>query len=143
MKRHESLVPLSKEHHHTLILARLLRKDAPAYRGMPSGSKEKMEYALADYRSHILPHFRKEEQMFKIIKSINKEVNDLVNELEREHRELKSDFEKLNAGLPDTDLMDKIGIALDNHIRKEERNLFPLIQENCSEEMVDAIKLIL
>jgi hypothetical protein len=36
MKRHEALIPLSRDHHGTLILARLLRSDAPPYKGLPT-----------------------------------------------------------------------------------------------------------
>ena len=35
MKRHEALAPLSREHHGTLILAQLLKKGAPVYKGLP------------------------------------------------------------------------------------------------------------
>ena len=45
MKRHESLAPLSREHHEGLILAQLLKKGAPAYRGLPTDLAGKLSYA--------------------------------------------------------------------------------------------------
>jgi iron-sulfur cluster repair protein YtfE (RIC family) len=35
--------------------------------------------------------------------------------------------------------LDELGKALEVHVRKEERELFPLIQESCSEELMIAI----
>jgi iron-sulfur cluster repair protein YtfE (RIC family) len=34
--------------------------------------------------------------------------------------------------------LDTLGQALDNHIRKEERVLFPLIQQHCSEAVLNS-----
>jgi len=34
MKRHEALAPFSREHHGALILAQVMKKGAPAYKGI-------------------------------------------------------------------------------------------------------------
>jgi len=39
--------------------------------------------------------------------------------------------------------LDKLGKKLEQHIRKEERILFPLIEQYCPEEMLAAITLLL
>ena len=45
MKREEALAPLSREHHSTLILAQLLKKDAPVYHQLPAEPWDKAKYA--------------------------------------------------------------------------------------------------
>jgi iron-sulfur cluster repair protein YtfE (RIC family) len=39
--------------------------------------------------------------------------------------------------------LDQLGKDLELHIRKEERQLFPLIQENCNEQILNSIEMIL
>lgn len=41
MERDESLAPLSREHHTTLLLAQLLRLEDPKYKGMPTATVHK------------------------------------------------------------------------------------------------------
>jgi hemerythrin-like domain-containing protein len=133
MKRHEALAPLSREHHSTLILAQLLQKDAPDYKGLPQTTKEKAIYATAFFEKELKTHFEKEEAVFGLVKMVHPEIEKMVNELVAEHRDMSSMFHSL----PDTVLqnmtatMNGLGELLNNHIRKEERLLFPLIQQYC------------
>jgi hypothetical protein len=55
MKRHLSLQPLSREHHEALLLAQLLKKNAPAYKGLPLNEHEKIAYAVT-FLKRILPN---------------------------------------------------------------------------------------
>ena len=65
MKRHESLAPLSREHHAALLLAQLLKKNAAAYKGMPADTPGKILYAAEFYSSHLIAHFDDEEKVFE------------------------------------------------------------------------------
>ena len=51
MKRHPALIPLSREHHGALILARLIQKDAPPYKGLPLEINGKAVYAQEFYKN--------------------------------------------------------------------------------------------
>lgn len=143
MKRYEALMPLSREHHQTLILARLLRKDAPLYPGLPSSLSGKAEYALAEYHSQIQPHFKKEERIFTLLSGLHKQIDILTAALTGEHRQIESYFHAINTSTPDPDRMDELGRMLEKHIRQEERVLFPLIQECCPEKILEEIRLSL
>ncbi|MEO7264876.1 MAG: hypothetical protein ABIW38_08185, partial [Ferruginibacter sp.] len=68
MKRHPSLISLSREHHGALILARLLQKNAPAYKGLPSDSNGKAVYALQFYKDELIQHFLQEEKVLALVK---------------------------------------------------------------------------
>lgn len=134
MKRHKSLIPLSREHHGTLILARLLRSDAPAFKGLPLDAKGKAEYALKYYREELIEHFEQEEKMIPMLKGVNVSLDSLLASMKLEHQELHSLFNSLNQDLELSSQLDIIGRALESHVRKEDRVIFPLIQESFTEE---------
>lgn len=139
MKRHPSLAPLSREHHGALILARLLQKDAPAYKGLPSDTNEKAVYALKFYEKELIKHFEEEEKVLQLVTGVDAALDLLVETIFREHQELHILFKSINNHPGITAHLDELGKALEIHIRKEERQLFPLIQETCSEDLMTAI----
>lgn len=140
MKRHPSLVPLSREHHDALILAQLIKKNAPVYKGLPQTVEGKKEYALAMYESHLLPHFKKEEAILKQVEGCHQSIDQLATIIIAEHKELAALFRQLGSDPDTASVLDKTGHLLESHIRKEERELFPLIQEYCSEEILQQLK---
>ena len=141
MKRHKILQPLSREHHEALILARLLQKDAPVYKNLPQTPEEKAVYALNFFKTDLTEHFIKEEVLLQQVKKYNKDIAVLAEEIMKEHQDLLAIVNLLpgSHALPET--LDKLGRMLEDHIRKEERVLFPLIQEHCPEEVLKNIVL--
>jgi iron-sulfur cluster repair protein YtfE (RIC family) len=140
MKRHEALAPLSREHHDALILAQLLKKNAPAYKGLPETPKEKALYAADFYQTHLIKHFLKEEAILEKVKKYHSGIEKITAEIISEHEQLTAAFISLQQA-PDLETaMDILGKALDNHVRKEERILFPLIQQHCPEEVLNTIE---
>jgi len=142
MKRHEALVPLSREHHSVLILAQLLKTDAPDYKGLPTTTEDKAAYALKMYKSTIQSHFKKEEELMLKVKNLDTQLDLIIDEILSEHDLLNAAFRSLENA---TDLelaLHKLGEDLTLHIRKEERVLFPAIEENCSEELLMEIKAL-
>lgn len=140
MKRHIYLVPLSREHHGALILARLLQKGAPAYTGLPTDTAGKAAYARSYYDKEIDKHFAAEERSLLIhAKGINAALDKQLDEMKREHQQLRLLFETIHDNKKQEDHLDELGHALENHIRMEERELFPLIQDTCNEEVMKQI----
>ncbi len=139
MKRHEALIPLSRDHHGTLILARLLRSDAPPYKGLPHDAKGKSEYALKHYREELLEHFEQEEKMIPVVMGINPTLDSLLASMKTEHQELHTLFNSINVNQELSNQLDTIGRALESHVRKEDRVIFPLIQESCTEEVLNKL----
>ncbi len=137
MRRHKSLIPLSREHHPALLLAQLLKKDAPPYKGLPGDLKGKAQYAISFWHDELQRHFRDEEQiLFPFIRGHHNKIDELCAEILQEHRLLEKLFKQLQTGKPNASLLDKIGTALEKHIRKEERVLFQKIQEKFSEDVL-------
>lgn len=144
MKRHEALIPLSRDHHGALILAKLIQKGAPAYKGLPSDIEGKAVYAVKFYHDELITHFLSEEKaVLDKIKGINEKLDALSDEILHEHQELRILFELLPASKRQEEHLDTLGYALEKHIRKEERELFPLIQESCSESLLTEILQLL
>ena len=142
MKRHESLVPLSREHHPSLLLAQLLKKNAPAYRGMPTDPVSKAAYAVEQFDSSIKQHFSKEEQMLEKLKGLNHAIDLLAAEIIQEHRALTDSFIAIRSSDDLVNDLHTLGNRLEQHIRKEERVLFPLIEQHCPEKMLAEIMLL-
>ena len=92
MKRHESLAPLSREHHGALILAQLIKRNAPEYKGLPTTIIEKAAYAIQFYKTDLTKHFKKEELMLKKVRAIHPLVTTLADEIVAEHKMLKELF---------------------------------------------------
>lgn len=141
MKQHDSLAPLSRDHHEALILARLLQKNAPLYKNLPTEADAKAEYAIAIYNKSLKDHFIKEEKVLQIVRNIHPDIDRLSSEIIEEHKQLSIAFKELNKNKTLVIALDTLGIALETHIRKEERILFPLIQQYCPEELLNTIVL--
>lgn len=143
MKRDESLAPLSRDHHASLILAQLLKKNAPAYPGLPTTAKEKAAYAIAQFDANIKTHFNKEEEMLAKVKDCHATVSVLSGEILKEHRELAAMFSSLSLTDDLVGTMNTLAVTLRDHIRKEERVLFPMLQEHCSPAQLQEIHELL
>lgn len=139
MKRHPALTPLSREHHSALILARLLQKDAPVYKGLPADTEGKAEYAFKFYKDELIEHFDEEEKVLKLINGVDPRLDLMSAEIFREHQQLHRLFNSINSHPDLPTHLDEIGRTLETHVRKEERELFPLIQEACTEDVMAAI----
>jgi len=139
MKRHEALAPLSREHHGALILAQLLKKDAPVYKGLPTDVEGKLLYALSFYTNDLMQHFSKEEAMLEKVKHAGEAIGKLTGEILAEHADLTNRFLSLQTAADKETALDELGHLLQAHIRKEERVLFPLIQDQCTEELLSQL----
>lgn len=128
-KRHKALQPLSREHHHGLLLSWKIRN------GFSKNIEPERIKTYADwfFKNHLLPHFEMEEtHIFTILN----ENNELIKRALADHRRLKRLFTEGNDDAKD---LSKIEEELDKHIRFEERILFPEIQKAATEEQLALI----
>jgi iron-sulfur cluster repair protein YtfE (RIC family) len=139
MKRHPSLAHLSRDHHGALLLARLLQKDSSPYKALPHDITGKADYAVQFYNDELIKHFESEEIALKLVTGIDAQLDKLIAEICWEHQQLHLAFKSISqhTNLPED--LDALGKALELHVRKEERELFPLIENTCSEDLMAAI----
>lgn len=144
MKRHQSLLCFSREHHTVLLLAQTLKKDAPQYKGMPLKVPDKVEYLKAKYHSELKKHFHAEENiLFPFIIGKNTLIDELVDDLINDHNQLAENIGLLDTHHDSETLLNETGCLLERHIRKEERVLFQKIQEVLSEEELNQLQKLL
>ncbi len=125
MKRHKALQSLSHEHYHGLRLAQLIKVGSPEYKGLPRTMSEKKLYTIKFFEENLIPHFKKEEEiLFPLSRKKNSNVEKQICLL----------IDKLKISTKPEVELDHLGKLLDAHIRKEERELFQIIQEILSED---------
>lgn len=130
LKRHKALQPFSREHHHGLLLSWKIR----------SGFNKNIDigriktYTDWFFENQLIPHFEMEEtHIFPLLG----EDHELIKRALAEHRRLKrlfTDTENIERNLHN------IEEELEQHIRFEERTLFPEIQKNATEEELALIE---
>ncbi len=124
IKRQKELQPLSREHHHGLLLCWKIR----------TGLRKHVEvqrirdYCTSFFNNQLLPHFEIEE---KYLFPLLGKDNELARQGIEQHRELVRLIKIENAAPGD---FHRIADLLDEHIRFEERILFNKIQETASAE---------
>lgn len=130
MKRHKSIIPLSHDHYHGLMLAQLIKKGAPKYENLPTDLIGKANHVKEIWEKELKPHFDNEEQiLFPFVKGKNNEIDVLIDEVLDEHIKIKILVDELASTDNLESTLDKLGVLLEKHIRKEERVLFAKIQD--------------
>ena len=139
MKRHESLHPLSRDHHHGLVEARKL--------SLAKTDRDSLTVAAAHFilfwERELERHFQEEEEVLlpMVAKYLAADA-DKVGATLRQHAEIRKLVTALNTAPQtdsDTNLLAQLGAALKEHIRFEENELFPLIEQRVPEEVLRQI----
>ncbi|NTS41138.1 hemerythrin domain-containing protein [Flavisolibacter sp. BT320] len=117
IKRSKELVPLSKEHHEGLLFGWKIKQ------GLRNGTDKTLisEFIQWFWEADLENHFRKEEQVLAIHLPAD---NALVQRMFEEHEQIEA-LVRLGATVQDEDIFTQLADAIHNHIRFEERELFP------------------
>lgn len=123
MKRSPELAVLSREHHHALDLAlRLKRADG--------GQAEAVAAAAAEFwRRESIEHFQLEEEF--LLPSLARHTGPADPDIARtcrDHAELRQRFGQVERGQRDVEALRRLGELLSEHVRFEERVLFPRVE---------------
>ena len=131
IKRSKQLTPLSKDHHDGLLFAWKIK------RGLKNGADIKLisEYVQWFWNNHLQQHFRDEEQVLAPYLPAD---NELLQKMLDEHQEIEAMIH-INENIPDQALLNNLAQAIDNHIRFEERQLFPSAEKLISEKELNLI----
>jgi hemerythrin-like domain-containing protein len=132
MKRHPALIPLSRDHHDGLVQALWLRRaaeDGDASARLVA-AREFVEFFRNEERFHLRDE---EEELFPLLLRHVPSQPAPLREARAQHMQLEGFARKLEiamaAGIVDRETLAAAGALLDAHIRLEERELFPLIEE--------------
>lgn len=122
LKRHPALVPLSQDHHFGLLLSWKIRMGI----NNKIDNKRIMDYLGYFMLEHLETHFQMEEEYLFVYLA----KNDLLRkEAENQHDGLRELYKKMEAN-PEVmqEELNEFADGLENHIRFEERKLFPYFQ---------------
>jgi hemerythrin-like domain-containing protein len=135
MKRAEALQQLSRDHHRALEIALKLR------RATPEDAELVRAGFLEFWDEHGALHFRVEEDV--LLPASAHRVDPAAPAVVRvltDHVEIRRWASDLyEAERPDPDQLHALGEALNDHVRQEERVLFPLIEEALSEAELERL----
>jgi hemerythrin-like domain-containing protein len=132
MKRHPALIPLSRDHHGGLVQAVRLRRAAAD--GDASARLAAARDFVEFFRNEERVHLRgEEEELFPLFLRHVPSQPAPLREARVHHVQLEGFARTLEiaaaAGIADRETLAAAGELLDAHIRLEERQLFPLIEE--------------
>jgi hemerythrin-like domain-containing protein len=125
MKRSPAIASLSREHHQALFVAQELRRATDETAGEARGA------ALAYWDEHGKKHFRLEEEvLLPAYAAYGDPPHRLVARVLCDHVSLRGRFDRLALNRPaSVTALRELGVELAAHVRLEERELFPLIEE--------------
>lgn len=131
IKRNEHLVPLSKDHHSTLLFCWKIRAGLK----LNVETSRMKRYVHYFWQTHMQPHFYEEETILFV------PVQDTaVQKALNEHSDIKGQIEIIIASENIQPLQLKmLADAVDNHVRYEERELFPHLEKMLTEAQLKEI----
>jgi hemerythrin-like domain-containing protein len=135
-RRHDALVPLTHDHHHTLAQARRLKDVGSLER--EADRRNVANDFVNFYFGRAVRHFHEEEELFFAPLIDVSETRDLVVRAVSEHLRLhalvRTVKRQLSEGEADDALLKEISDLLTEHVRFEEKELFPLVERLVPEE---------
>ena len=134
MKRHPALAALSREHHSALVLAkRALRAS--------TGGFDAINHFVAEvervFACDLEPHFQLEERRL-LPALVRVGQSKAVEQTLAEHAKLR--LLASQPGINRPEILRRFGNALAEHVRFEERELFPLAESTLDEEALESIR---
>lgn len=121
IKRSKELAPLSREHHEGLLLGWKIKQ------GLKNGTDHRViaEYIQWFWKNDLQEHFRKEEE---VLAPHLPAENKLLIRMNEEHDDIRARIYLL-VQITDEDLFLQLSNAIHDHIRFEERELFPYAEQ--------------
>jgi hypothetical protein len=135
IKRSKQLAQLSREHHETLLFAWKL------IQGKKYGTSNEILMAYCQWFSenHLINHFKKEEQAFSNVISMD---HPLMVKMLEDHEAIKMKL-KVLAECPTYDGFERLAQIIIYHVQFEERELFKYIEQISNEKQLDSIYMSL
>jgi hemerythrin-like domain-containing protein len=144
MKRAAELRQLSDDHHQGLVQSRRLRKAAAGENAVPL--EEATEDFLEFWQRDTSAHFRREEEvLLPVVARYEQDAlgREPVVEMLGQHARIRSLVMQLSDEYADGNLrpetLGEIGESLEAHIRLEEREVFPMVEEVLPEAALNEV----
>jgi hemerythrin-like domain-containing protein len=132
IKRNEHIVKLSRDHHASLLFCWKIRQGIK-YHVEPDRI---IQYVRYFWEHHFSIHFKEEEEfLFAPLK------DEVVQKAIDDHEKIKIFIDQITVeGMEsEDDILLELAEMVDQHVRYEERILFPHLEEKLSDEQLEAI----
>jgi hemerythrin-like domain-containing protein len=127
VKRHPALAPLSRDHHHALVIARRLRQ------ADEEGAQDAARAFLDHWEQEERVHFRLEEEVLLPAYAEHGDPDHpAVLRTLLDHLLIRRDADRL-ADHPLPAQLHELGTRLADHVKLEEQELFPLVERTLPE----------
>ena len=134
MKRAEALQNLSREHNHALLLARRARRTAAE--GDAPSIRQCWESLCQAWEGEMAAHFETEERL--IVPVLRRAgAGELAERLLREHRAIRRTL--TDPQRRDAKHLGALAEVLRAHVRREEREAFPLVEQHADTKTLIAL----
>lgn len=138
MKRSEALAALSRDHHHALVIAQRLQRAGET-------TAADARQAFLDYwRADGQRHFREEEEiLLPTYAGYGDPELPVVARVLIDHIRIRRLADEIATGESPVAVLQRLGKQLAEHVRREERELFPAIEQALPEaEMARLVRLL-
>jgi iron-sulfur cluster repair protein YtfE (RIC family) len=140
-RRHDSLIPLSREHQYALMLCLRIHRGLIEHGSGTKWLQMKAGHAVRFFEGELATHFQAEEQfLFPAMRELSGAPL-IIDELVAEHEKLRQLIDRLRhievRSLAST--LKEFADALEAHIRREERQLFPIYEEQASPQAISNV----
>ena len=127
IKRNENLVPVSREHHATLLFCWKLRTGVKA----ETEPERMIRYTNWFWLNHLQSHFATEEKLLFIDTE-----DEMVKKGLADHQRILAKINEINLRptAKTYPLLLELATLIDDHTRYEERQLFPYLEEKFSDQ---------
>lgn len=130
MKRNENIVPLSRDHHNGLLFSWKIRQGI----NKNIETERIRKYVHYFWDDHLQKHFEEEETIL-----FNKIQHELCEKAYAEHTQIKGLIEEIDRGDAPLEKYILLADVLEQHIRFEERTLFPFLEKTLDPEQLSEI----
>lgn len=131
VKRNENLVVLSHEHHHGLVFCSRLKKANKA------NEQVLKSFVKEFYDAHLTSHFESEERLLLPLLHDKKIAAQFLSEHDQIRKRIQAISENQNKNVKKDVL--KLGTLINDHIRFEERTMFPWLEKTITPNELIAI----
>lgn len=140
-RRNEGLIPLSREHQYALLLCLRIHRGLAVAEPDAAWVQQKASDAVRFFESDLQKHFQVEEDvLFPAMRGLSG-AGELIDQLLAQHstmRLLRDELRKGDSRSIATTLLE-FADTLEAHIRKEERELFPIYEQQASRELMSLV----
>ena len=140
-RRDDSLIPLSRQHQYALLLCLRIHRGLIEHHADSDWLQMKAGQAVRFFEGDLVTHFQAEEEFLFPAMLKFQAASELIDQLLAQHKTIRSLIDQLRTALAGSlaEMLKQFADTLEAHIRKEERELFPIYEQQASPETISSV----